>query len=198
MIRILTFYYLSGEDEKDSRKRRSVAKAEGRCAVSMDLKNLIPSLNRKSVPVKRDEEHPFVLLQREMNRLFDGLLQGWEGVPVTDGLGAYNPRNDMTEDDKEFIISAELPGMSDKDIEVPLARDAVTITGEKKAEKEERKGNRYYSERSFGSFTRTIPIPRAINADKVQAEFKKGILTIRMPKTPEALKEARKITVEAK
>jgi HSP20 family protein len=160
----------------------------------MDLKNLIPSLGRKNVPIRREEEHPFVNLQREMNRLFDGFLQGWDKEPA-EGFGAFTPRIDMAEDEKSLILSAELPGMNDKDIEVSLSRDLLTIRGEKKHEQEQRRGNYFYSERSFGSFARTVRMPREVDADKVRAEFKKGILKITLPKTLPAGKETRKIAV---
>lgn len=164
----------------------------------MDLKNLIPSFGRKSIAVKREEEHPFVTLHREMNRLFDGFLQDLreDGFPDT-FRAAFTPCIDMTEDDKAITVSAELPGMTEKDIEVSLTREALTIRGEKKDEKERLKDNCLYMERSFGSFTRTVRLPREIDSDKVQARFEKGILKITLPKTGEARKEARKIAVTA-
>lgn len=162
----------------------------------MDLKDLIPSFGRKSVPVKHEDEHPFVSLQREMNRLLDGFVQSWD-PDAPDRFSGFSPRIDMTEDEKSIKVSAELPGITDKDIEVSLSHDSLTIRGEKKSGKEERRQNYFYAERSFGSFNRTIPIPREIETDKVQAQFKKGILTVTMPKTTAAVKEARKIAVTA-
>lgn len=160
----------------------------------MDLKNLIPASGRKNL-FKRTEEHPFVSLQREMNRLFDVFLRGWEEDRFPDKFGAFTPCIDVTEDDKAVRVEAELPGMSDKDIELSLSRDALTITGEKRDGKEERTGNYFHTERSFGSFMRTIPLPVEIDAEKAQARFEKGILKITLPKAAEARKEAKKIRI---
>jgi HSP20 family protein len=83
-------------------------------------------------------------------------------------------------------VSAELPGMDDEDIEVSLSRDVLTISGEKKQEKEEKGRDYYRAERSYGSFRRSIPLPAEVNADKVDAVFSKGVLTITLPKTAKA------------
>ena len=99
------------------------------------------------------------------------------------------PAVDMTEKDKEFEITAELPGLDEKDVEVKLSNGNLTIKGEKKEEKEEREKDYYLSERRYGSFVRSLPVPDGVMADKVEASFAKGVLTIRLPKTPEAQKE---------
>jgi len=162
----------------------------------MDLKNLIP-FGKKNVPVKREEDHPFMGLQREMNKLFDDFFNSWgELRPLEGRLGDFSPRIDLAENEKSVTISAELPGMNEKDIDVSLVRDALIIKGEKKQEKEERKDQYFYSERSYGSFSRTIPLPPEVDSDKIQAEFRKGILTITLPKTAAAT-DARKIAVKA-
>jgi HSP20 family protein len=162
----------------------------------MDLKNLIP-FGKKNIPAKREEEHPFMGLQREMNKLFDDFFNSWgELRPLDHALDDFSPRIDLVEDEKNVTISAELPGMNEKDIDVSLVREALIIKGEKKQEKEERKDHYFYSERSYGSFSRTIPLPPEVDSDKIQAEFRKGILTITLPKTATA-KETRKIAVKA-
>jgi len=162
----------------------------------MDLKNLIP-FGKKNIPAKREEEHPFMGLQREMNKLFDDFFNSWgELRPLEGRLGDFSPRIDLAENEKSVTISAELPGMNEKDIDVSLVRDALIIKGEKKQEKEERKDQYFYSERSYGSFSRTIPLPPEVDSDKIQAEFRKGILTITLPKTAAAT-DARKIAVKA-
>lgn len=162
----------------------------------MDLRNLIPSFGRKSLPVRQEQEHPFVSLQREMNRLFDGFLQDWDRDHFTGGMTVFTPRIEVTEDEKAVTIAAELPGISEKEIDVSINGDSLTICGEKKDEREERKGNYFYSERSFGSFSRTIRIPGEVDADKIQADFGKGILRVVLPKTAQA-KNLRRITVKA-
>ena len=162
----------------------------------MDLKNFIPSLGKKSVPAKREEQYPFLTLQREMNNFFDSLLSGWDSGFLTDRSGSFNPRIEVAEDEKAITVSAELPGMNERDIEVSLTRDTLTIKGEKKNEKEDRREDSFYSERSYGSFSRAIPLPREIDSDKVQARFKKGILTITLPKTVQPERGIKKIAVK--
>lgn len=160
------------------------------------MKSLSP-LSRKGLPVKREEYEPFTFFREEMNRLFDNFFRGFEIEPFERRLTTFSPSIDISETDKEVIISAELPGIEDKDIDVSLTKDSITIKGEKKEEKEEKGKSYYRMERSYGSFSRTIPLPAEIDSDKTTAEFKKGVLTIKMPKTPAAIKEKKKIQIKA-
>jgi HSP20 family protein len=162
----------------------------------MPKKNLVPS-EKKSVPVKREAYNPFALLRQEVNSLFDNFFRGFEIEPFMGRLGAFSPSVDVKESDNEIKVSAELPGMHDKDIDVSLTKDSLTIKGEKKEEKEDKGKDYYRMERSYGSFSRTIPLPAEIDTDKVKAEFKKGVLTVTLPKTPRAIKETKKISVKA-
>jgi len=162
----------------------------------MPKKNIATS-EKTRVPVKREEYHPFSLLRQEINTLFDNFFRGFEIEPFRSRLGVFSPSIDVKESDKDILIAAELPGMDDKDIDVSLTRDSLTIKGEKKQEKEEKGKDYYRMERSFGSFSRTIPLPAEIDTDKVKAEFRKGLLTVRLPKTEKAIKETKKITVKA-
>jgi HSP20 family protein len=95
-------------------------------------------------------------------------------------------------------VRAELPGIDEKDIDVRLSDGTLTIRGEKKEEREEREegGSYYVSERRYGSFQRSFRIPEGIDHDKVDASFRKGVLTITLPKTPEAQQKAKKIEVK--
>ncbi len=161
----------------------------------MNLKDLIPSFGRKTVPVRREEEHPLLSLHRDMNRLFDGFLQDWDRS--LDRPSGFTPRVDMTEDGKAFTLTAELPGMTDKDIEVSLTKDLLTIRGEKRNERLDERSGYYYSERTYGSFSRTVRLPREILADKMQADFRKGVLTVTLPKTTTGAPGARKIAIQA-
>jgi HSP20 family protein len=162
----------------------------------MPKKNIVP-VEKKSVPVKREEQHPFSLFRQEMNSLFDNFFRGFELEPFKGRFGAFSPSVDVKESDKDISVTAELPGLDDKDIDVSLSRDSLTIKGEKKEEKEEKGKDYYRMERSFGSFTRTIPLPAEIDVDKVKAEFKKGLLTVTLPKSEKAIKEKKKISVKA-
>lgn len=106
------------------------------------------------------------------------------------------PSTDVSETDDEVEVSIELPGMDEKDIEVNISDEMLTVRGEKKAEREEKKKDYYLSERTYGSFHRAIPLPPGINTDKAEATFKKGVLTIRLPKTEEAKSRMRRIEVK--
>ncbi len=160
-------------------------------------KKTIATQDKSRIPAKREELHPFSLLRREMNTLFDNFFRGFEIEPFRSRLGVFNPRIDVKESDKDISVTAELPGLENKDIDVSLTRDSLTIKGEKKEEKEEKGKDYYRMERSFGSFNRTIPLPAEIDTDKVKAEFKKGLLIINLPKTEKAVKETKKIPVKA-
>jgi HSP20 family protein len=161
----------------------------------MALKDMVP-FGKKSVPVKREEENPFALLRREMDSLFDNFFRGFDMEPFESRMAAFNPKVDVTENDKEIKISAELPGMDEKDIDVSLQKDMLTIKGEKKEEKEDKGKDYYRMERSYGSFSRTIPLPVEVETDKVEAKFKKGVLSITLPKIEKAVVETKKISVK--
>jgi HSP20 family protein len=107
------------------------------------------------------------------------------------------PAVDIAETDKAYEITAELPGMDEKNIEVKFADGVLTIKGEKKDEKEEKKKDYYLSERSYGSFQRSFQVPEGVDTDKIEATFKKGILTVALPKSTEAQKATKKIDVKA-
>jgi HSP20 family protein len=159
----------------------------------MPITDLIPW--RRKDPVRAEEKgavsgeaHPLTVFQRDMNRLFDEFFRGPGLAPFGEtSLGAewpaFSPRVDVVETDKEMVVSAELPGLEDKDIDVSLSRDMLTIKGEKKQEMEEQGRNYYRAERSYGSFQRSIPLPSEVDTAKVNAVFQRGVLTITLPKT---------------
>jgi HSP20 family protein len=118
----------------------------------------------------------------------------WRDFP---SLGVASPAVDFAEDDKAYRITAELPGMSEKDIDVSLSGDTLTIKGEKREEKEEKAKNYYLSERHYGSFRRSFTLPDGIDRDKIDAAFAAGVLTLTLPKTAEAVKQQKKIEVKA-
>ncbi|GBD99921.1 spore protein SP21 [bacterium BMS3Abin07] len=163
----------------------------------MTLKELMP-FGKKDVPVRRNGESPFTRLQREMDEFFESFARGFDMEPFFGRRsGSFSPNVDVTENDKEIKISAELPGMDDKDIDVTLDGDSLTIKGEKKDEKEEKGRDYYRMERSYGSFSRTIPIPVEVETEKARASFKKGLLTVTIPKTARAIESKRKIQINA-
>ena len=143
---------------------------------------------RKQVSADAQQEVPFFSLQREMHHLFDDCFQGGGGdiAPfrnMEESLSSYTPRIDVVENNQEVRISAELPGMDEKDVQVTLSGDQLIIRGEKKVEREDKGENYYRVERSYGSFHRAVPLPAEINPDKAEAIFKKSVLTIALPKT---------------
>jgi len=162
----------------------------------MTIREFVPWRSKGGVPVRRIDE-AFRSLFDEVQELFDRFFKDFEIGPSGAPRGTFTPRIDLTENDKGYRLTAELPGMDEKDIEVILDEDVLTIKGEKKQEKDERGKDYYYAERSYGSFQRTIPLPTEVDKDKVKAKFKKGILTVELPKTKEALKEIKKIPVES-
>jgi HSP20 family protein len=151
---------------------------------------------------------PFESLRHEVERLFDDFDRGVWRSPFRRSLFAGEPFGrrelaradmpavDIIESEKAYEVTAELPGMDEKNIEVKVANGNLTIKGEKQEEKEEKKKDYYLHERSFGSFERTFSLPEGVDKDKIEASFKKGVLTVTLPKTPEAQKAEKKITVK--
>jgi len=107
------------------------------------------------------------------------------------------PKVDIKDEDKEIIVSAELPGMDQKDIDLTVTNDSIRISGEKRHEGEEQEKDFYRHERFCGSFDRVIDLPAEVEGDKAEAEFSKGILTIRLPKSEEAQAKHRKIKIKS-
>ena len=139
-------------------------------------------------------------LHREMDRLFDEFLPSLGGSrsllePWTDG--DLIPNVDETEDEKAYRFTVELPGMDQNDVEVSFSDGLLTISGEKKQEAEEKEKDFYRRERSYGAFRRSLPVAGGVDESKIDASFKKGVLSIRLPKTKEAQKKPKKITVKA-
>lgn len=142
----------------------------------------------------------FDAMRSEMNRLFDRFDRGWPALPGIFGggeAGAMSLSLDVRDSAKEVVIEAELPGVAEKDVSVTLSGGILTISGEKKSEREEKKDDYFVSERSFGSFRRSIRLPDGIDESKVEARFDKGVLHITAPKKPEAARAERKIEIRS-
>jgi HSP20 family protein len=169
---------------------------------NMAIKDLIPRIGRgrDQVPVRRTEADPFRGFQREMNRLFDDFVSDLPLAPPWGERGlataGFSPRVDVSETDKEVRVSAELPGMDEKDITVEMDDTAIIIRGEKKEEKEEKGKNWYSKEQSYGSFHRIVPLPASVQDEKARAKFNKGILTITVPKRDEEQAKGKAIRIE--
>ena len=141
--------------------------------------------------------------QREMERMFDDFFgRRWEPFRVArwlpSGVGVSPPsvELDVYEEKDEIVAKAEVPGLEKEDIEVSIADSTLTIKGEKKKEEEVKEEDYYRLERSYGSFVRSVELPREVQADKVKATFKNGVLEIRMPKSEEAKKKEIKVKVD--
>lgn len=135
-------------------------------------------------------------MQKEMDRLFNGGLmpftRGEESMTITE----WAPSVDIIEDDKEFVVKAELPEVKREDVKVTVDEHVLSIRGERKAEQEE-KGRKYHRiERSYGSFERSFTLPETTDPDKISSEFKDGVLTVHLPKNPAAKRKAVEIKVQ--
>lgn len=123
-------------------------------------------------------------LKHEMDRVFDRFLEGrWDEIP---GLGEWTPNMDISETKDSLVAKVEVPGMDPKDIQISLQENLLTIKGEKRQEKEEKDEHYHRVERAYGVFTRSVRLPVAVDASKVTASFKNGLLTVTLPKTPSA------------
>jgi HSP20 family protein len=142
---------------------------------------------------------PFLSLHREMNRLFDDVLRG-TGLPTTGGQSGsaalLAPQLNVSETDNEIRITAELPGVSENDINVELNDDVLVIRGEKKVERKEEKERFHFVERSYGTFQRALQLPFPVDPEQVQARFENGVLTVTLPKTAQQ-ERSRRIQVQA-
>lgn len=169
----------------------------------MAIKDLVPwKKNDKNMLVRREGD-PFSAFRHEIDRLFDDFFGSGFGLTPFGGsfmesFGDFNPRVDITENDKEVNITAELPGLDEKGVEVSLSNDVLTISGEKKAEKEDKGENYYHMERSYGSFQRAIALPAEVDADKVEATFRNGVLQITLPKLHPNDSAKKKIQIKSK
>lgn len=162
----------------------------------MGIKDLIPWNNGgREVAISRGADvNPFFTLHREMNRMFDDVFRGFDLAPFRSARGMSGlgwPQIDIDETDKEVRITAELPGLDEKDVSLEIANGVLSISGEKKSETEDKA--RRFSERYYGRFERRIPL-EDIDQDKVSAAFKNGVLTITVPKSAEA-KNVRRIAI---
>lgn len=144
-------------------------------------------------------------MERDMERMFeDFLTRPWSGLGwprrwrLREDIGIRGPAIDVYEEKDDVVVKVELPGMKKEDLELNISDNLLTIKGEKKKEEEvkEKEKGYYHSERSYGSFARTVEIPKDIQADKIRASFKDGVLEVRLPKTAEAKRKEVKIKVE--
>lgn len=158
------------------------------------VKPLIP-IGRDS-SLARTEANPLTMLQQEMDRLFDGFSKSFTGKSFT-GLSSRTlmPSMDLAETDEEIELTAELPGMEEKDVQLNVVDNHLTIRGEKKNQREEKEKDYHLVERNYGSFVRTVELPPGVNLDSIKAVMSKGVLKVTVPKPPPA--QAKTIEVKA-
>ena len=163
----------------------------------MTIRDLIPwGRSHASAPTRYSEDvNPLVNFRREIDRLFDDVFRGFEGLPGVAGRGFSWPSLEVAETDKEIRVTAEVPGLGEKDVEVLLAEGMLTIRGEKKSETEDKE--QHFSERFYGRFERRIALPAEVEPDKVEASFKNGVLTVTLPKSAKAQERVKRIPVNA-
>jgi HSP20 family protein len=159
----------------------------------------MPELFRPGRALRRRERES----ESGFMRPFDELRQMMQNFWMTplEELGRWGdgfvPKVDIRDEDKEVIVSAELPGMDQKDIDVTVTKDAIRVSGQKKHEKEEDEKGFYRHETFCGSFDRVIDLPAEVDENKAEAEFRNGVLTIRLPKSEEAQAKHRKIKIKS-
>ena len=159
---------------------------------------------------KASDWQPFEALRNQVDRLFHDFQTGFLQAPSYRSLldmepfwrrdFGFNvtPAIDIVEKEEAFEVTAELPGLDVKNIGLQLSDNVLTIKGEKQEEKEETNKDRYVSERRYGSFRRSLQVPGSVDADKIEASFKSGVLTVTLPKSPEAQKKQKTIPVTSK
>lgn len=161
----------------------------------------------RQVPVARRMGDPFVDLRNQIDRVFDTFLSGFG--PVSSVLSPFmgmgrsllgqpemSPQVDVSETDDAVVITADLPGLEEKDVDITLANGVLTLKGEKKGEREEKEPNYYLMERSYGSFSRSFRLPETVDQDKCQATFDKGVLKITLPKAESAKAQVKHISIK--
>jgi len=165
----------------------------------MQLRDLIPwgrhehppQASRALTTTRSDEDtHPFLALHREVNRLFDDVFRDFAGG--VGGRGAW-PSVEVSETDKEVRVCAELAGMDEDDVDVVYDDGVLTLRGEKRSDVEDKR--RHYSEHFYGRFERVIPIPVAVDENAIKATFKKGVLTVALPKSRAQQEGVRRIPI---
>jgi len=168
----------------------------------MSVRDLLPwsrgNGNQVTSLFRDGERDPFLSLHRQVNRLFDDVLRGFDSrLPSLGGVsapGAAWPSVEISSGDKEIKVTAELPGLEQKDIEVLLDDGVLTLRGEKRSETDDR--DRQFSERYYGRFERHIPVGYEVKEDEVDARFRNGVLTVTLPKSEKAQSQVKRIDIK--
>jgi HSP20 family protein len=165
--------------------------------MAMPIGNLVPWRRDRQVATERNENaNPFLQLHRQVNRLFDDAFRGFDLAPFSTGslfgsAGSW-PNIEVSETDKDIKVTAELPGLDEKDVQVELADGVLAIRGEKKTETEDK--DRLFTELHYGRFERRIPLSD-VEKDEVAASFRNGVLSVTLPKSAKARQNVRRIEI---
>lgn len=163
----------------------------------MNVRDLVPwsrGDRERSPATRSDSLSPVMNLHREMNRLFDDMFRGFDDPRLFVGRSGW-PSLDVEETDKEYRVTAELPGLEERDVEVLLHDGLLTVRGEKRIESENR--NRTHTERFYGHFERQISLDRDVDENRVSATFNNGVLTVTVPKSAKAVERTKRIPINA-
>ena len=180
-----------------------MAESTSKIPVKTEKKASLPNL----FGVSANPWAPLDTLRREVDQIFDRFRETGSRLPRPSSLFdfawpheagfAVAPAVDVVEHDKEYEITAELPGLDEKNIEVKLSNGVLLIKGEKREEKEEKDKDYYVSERRYGSFSRSFQVPAGVDVSKIEANFSKGVLTVKLPKSVELMKNDKTIEIKA-
>ena len=157
------------------------------------MRDLIP-WGRSRAPARHEETSPFLSLHRDMNRLFDDVFRNF-GL-----MGEFAPNRlawpnvEISETERDIRVTAELPGLEERDIEIDIDAGTLTLRGEKRTEIDDK--DRRYSERSYGRFERRLTLAAEIDEDRAKAAFKNGVLTVTLPKTERARQNVKRIPIQ--
>jgi HSP20 family protein len=154
----------------------------------MDTKSVVPVGTQRAIT--RRDTNPFSFLQQEIDRLFEGVTRNIPGLATT-----TMPSMDISETDKAIEITAELPGLEKKDVELNVAENVLTIRGEKKNEREEKNKDYHLVERSYGAFSRSVELPAGVKVEDISAEIANGVLKVTVQKP--APKQTKQIEIKS-
>jgi HSP20 family protein len=172
-------------------------------ATKLPIKTDAPSAPQQA---KITDWRPFETLRNQVDRLFRDFETGFQQTPLYRDIDSFlrrdlgfsaTPAIDVVEKDNAYEVTAELPGLDVKNIDLQLSDGVLTIRGEKNEEKEEKTKDRYVSERRYGSFRRSLQVPASVEADRIEASYKSGVLTVLLPKSAEAQKKQKTIPITA-
>jgi HSP20 family protein len=166
----------------------------------MTMLDLIPWKRSEKAPVRQTQTDSILRLRDEMNRLMDDFFEDpWSLRPsqaFDTTLTRFIPHLDLNESDKEIAVSVELPGLNEKDVQVTLQNQVLTISGEKKSESNDKGEGFFRSERSYGAFCRQLELPENVDEENVSAVFKNGVLNISVPKRQAEPVASKKILIK--